>query len=438
MSKILTLQDAGLFDTLVNVSEAYGWSGVPCHRPGIETVNGQVRTYNGKRPLVVYERYRDKRPSRAQYREWEDLFATDAGPPNWAFITGHSTSGTALYVIDTDTAVLSPWLQSCGTTTIKSGREGGGWHTWLTGQADLYRTKKALELPDGSVVRFQGVEGIIVLPGSVHASGNVYRCLDGYDLDVIKDLSTIGWLAKALQTTDEVDRQAAKRWAQFKGYNYRQRCLASIMDPRRAIREGDCYDSFWIAYWLLQRESDNGKGPNTKAYAEGVIRERNKLLESPLSEGRLRDVFNDKSLDGMPGCGAARTRLSWISSQKLCWECKLMETHGGANVLKAMEHGLGTTEQMVVYTMSMTGETSPSRIRAAINVKDNRTVKSAMTRIMAAGCWPDNVDLPAKNAGELDLPASDAGDLDLPAKNAGASAMSNVPNCESTTGSSGK
>jgi hypothetical protein len=269
------------------------------------------------------------------------------------------------------------------------------------------------------MVRFQGVEGIIVLPGSVHASGNVYKCLDGYDLDAIKDVSTIGWLAKALQTTDEIDRQAVKRWTQFKGYNYRQRCLASIMDPHRPVREGDCYDSFWIAYWLLQRESDNGKGPNTKAYAEGVIRERNKLLESPLSEGRLRDVFNDKSLDGMPGCKAARTRLPWISSQKLCWGCQRMETHGFANVLKAQEAGLDPIAQVVVYEMSVTGETSPMRITAAINMKDYRAIQAAMTRITAAGCWPDNVDLPASNAGESKVPASNAGESNVPASNAG-------------------
>jgi len=57
-------------------------------------------------------------------------------------------------------------------------------------------------------------------------------------------------------------------------HGYDQRCLAMIMDARRLIREGECYDSFWAAYWLLQREDDNGKGTNTKEHAERVIRAR--------------------------------------------------------------------------------------------------------------------------------------------------------------------
>jgi hypothetical protein len=79
-----------------------------------------------------------------------------------------------------------------------------------------------------------------------------------------------------------------------------------------------------------------------------------------------------------------------------------METHCLSNVLKAQEEGLGPTELAVLYNMSSSGETSPTKIAAAINVKDYRTVKLAMARIMAAGCWPDNVDLPAKNAGDSD------------------------------------
>ena len=79
-----------------------------------------------------------------------------------------------------------------------------------------------------------------------------------------------------------------------------------------------------------------------------------------------------------------------------------METHCLTNVLKAQEEGLGPTDLAVLYNISVTGETSPTRIAAAINAKDYRTVKSAMERIMAAGCWPDNVDLPAKNAGDSD------------------------------------
>jgi hypothetical protein len=188
------------------------------------------------------------------------------------------------------------------------------------------------------------------------------------------------------------------------------------MDPHWTIRDGECYDSFWVAYWLLQREDDNGKGKNTKKHAEQVIRYRNAMLERPLEESRLKDIFNDKSLKYTPGCNAAKSRLPWINREKLCWRCQRMEKHCLANLLKAQEEGLNPTALAVLLNISVTGDTSPTRIAAAINMKDYRAIQAAMTRIMAAGCWPDNVDLPASNAGGPD--------------------KSNMANCDSTTGSS--
>jgi len=93
-----------------------------------------------------------------------------------------------------------------------------------------------------------------------------------------------------------------------------------------------------------------------------------------------------------------------------------METHCLSNVLKGQDEGLVPTELAVHYNISVTGDTSPTRIAAAINMKDYRAIQKAMKRIMAAGCWPDNVDLPASNAGDLD--------------------KSSTPNHNSTTGSS--
>lgn len=79
-----------------------------------------------------------------------------------------------------------------------------------------------------------------------------------------------------------------------------------------------------------------------------------------------------------------------------------METHCLPNVLKAQEEGLDPIASAVLLNISVTGVTSPTRIAAAINMKDYRAIQAAITRIMAAGCWPDNVDLPASNAGGSD------------------------------------
>ncbi|MCE5193731.1 hypothetical protein LLF88_07370 [bacterium] len=93
-----------------------------------------------------------------------------------------------------------------------------------------------------------------------------------------------------------------------------------------------------------------------------------------------------------------------------------METRCLSNVLKAQEEGLDPIASTVLLNISVTGNTSPTRIATAINMKDYRAIQAAMTRIMAAGCWPDNVKLPASNAGDLD--------------------KSNMPNRDSTSTSS--
>jgi hypothetical protein len=384
MSEILTLQDPGLFDNVVNISEAYGWSGVPCHRPGIETVNGQLRTYSGKRPLVLYERYRHHKPSVAQYREWEDLFTTDAGPPNWAFITGHSTSGTALYVIDRDTADPSPWLQSCGTTTIKSGREGGGWHTWFTGKTDLYRTKPALELPDGSVVRFQGVEGIIVLPGSVHASGNIYRCLDGYDLDVIKDASTIGWLAEALQTTNEVDRQGARQWAHARWHARGRVCIEQILYSGRGTN--------WRHKMLYVLAQELWNAYNKEWVVEKTLLDFNRQFDMPLDDSEVMEKYvrpgwiktQPGNKYGALGCTTARRDyLPWLD----CSGCLHRRDMIKLGFDTALEHGLGPNENVVLTLATLNRYKSDNNAAETCHM-DRATVKKARQNLQALGLWP--------------------------------------------------
>lgn len=150
---------------------------------------------------------------------------------------------------------------------------------------------------------------------------------------------------------------------------------------------------------MLQRENDQGKGKDTREQAERLVRARNSMFGIPLSESRLKDLFNDESLKYTPGCNAVRSRLPWVGKERVCWRCQRTETHCLSNVLNAQEKGLDPISLAVVYNISATGETSPTKIAAAINMKDYRAVQAAMKRIIAAGCWPDNAPLPASNAG---------------------------------------
>jgi len=380
MSRILTTQDVDPFDVALTVSEAFGWSALPCHLPGIETVNGQIHTWSGKRPLVRYMQYRDHKPSAAQLREWKDMFTTDAGGPNWVFITGHSTSSLALYAIDTDVHDLSPWLQSCGTTTIQSGRVGGGWHNWFTAPAGHYRTKPTLELPDDSLVRFQGVEGIIVLPGSLHASGNVYNFVNGLGIETLKPLP--GWLAMSLQSNRETEQRAMKA-APFPGNTGGRDCILQMWRTN--------YGKGWRHKLLYVFSQELWNARNNDAFVEWALRERNKRFDEPLDESAIQECMRrgwEKTRPdnkyGALGCVTVRSDyLPWLDCSK-CPHRRHMLTLGFDT---ALAHGLGPNEQSVLMLATTHGYKNDQATAATCHM-DRRTVKKARETLQALGVWP--------------------------------------------------
>lgn len=345
-------------------------------------------------PDVAWRVYQQRLPTVEELGLWHYNYSQGNGGLGYglAVPTGYGAGSIVPYAVDCDNGVPES-IQRCHTTTIEHG--GRGPCFVFNGSPGMRPAKLVVNI-DGASVELKGLGGSFTAPFSVYKDGTPYHYAPGHDWNQIKNLpSTLTHALEEYAIEPQLPRM-------LNAHGYDQRCLAMIMDPHRTIHEGECYDSFWVAYWLLQREDNNGKGANTKEYAQRIIRARNASLERPLEESRLRDVFSDKSLKYTPGCSAARFRLPWINREKLCWRCQRMETHCLSNVLKAQEEGLGPTELAVLYNISVTGDTSPTRIAAAINAKDYRTVKSAMERIMAAGCWPDNVDLPAKNAGGFD------------------------------------
>jgi len=345
-------------------------------------------------PGVGWKVYQQRVPTVEELEQWHYDYSLDNGGPGYgiAIPTGYGVGSIVPYAIDCDHGVPES-IEQCHTTTIEHG--GRGLCFVFNGPPGMGPAKLVITV-DGTEVELKGLGGSFTAPASVYKDGTPYHYPPGLGWNQIKNLPSM--------LTHSLEEYAVKPQLprMLNAHGYDQLCLAMIIDPHRTIRDGECYDSFWAAYWLLQREDDNGKGTNTKERAEQVIRARNALLEEPLKEHRLKDIFRDTSLTYTPGCNAARFRLPWIRGERLCWRCQRMETHCLSNVLKAQEEGLGPTELAVLYNMSSSGETSPTRIAAAINVKDYRTVKLAMARIMAAGCWPDNVDLPAKNAGDSD------------------------------------
>lgn len=342
-------------------------------------------------PGVGWKVYQQRVPTVEELEQWHYDYSLDNGGPGYgiAIPTGYGAGPIVPYAIDCDHGVPES-IERCHTTTIDHG--GRGPCFVFNGPPSMGPAKLVVTI-DGTEVELKGLGGSFTAPASVYKDGTPYHYPPGFGWDQIKDLpSTLTHALEEYAIKPQLPRM-------LNAHGYDQLCLAMIMDPHRTIHEGECYDSFWAAYWLLQGESDNGKGSNTREYAERLIRTRNALLERPLEESRLKDIFTDKSLKYTPGCNAARSRLPWINREKLCWRCQRMETHCLPNVLKAQEQGLDPTALAVLLNISVTGDTSPTRIAAAINMKDYRAIQAAITRIMAAGCWPDNVDLPASNAG---------------------------------------
>jgi len=359
-------------------------------------------------PGVGWKIYQERLPTVEELGLWHYNYSLDNGGPGYgiAIPTGYGTGSIVPYAVDCDNGVPTS-IERCHTTTIEHG--GRGPCFVFNGPPGMGPGKLVVNV-DGTEVELKGLGGSFTAPFSIYKNGTPYRYASGLGWDQIKELPS----AFTCSLEEYSVKPQLPRLLNAHGYD--QLCLAMIMDPHRTVRDGECYDSFWAAYWLLQRADHNGKGANNKEHAQRVIRARNALLKRPLEESRLKDMFSDGSLKYTPGCNAAKSRLPWINREKLCWRCQRMETYCLSNVLKAQEEGLDPTALTVLLNISVTGETSPTRIATAINMKDYRAVQAAMRRIVAAGCWPDNIDLPASNAGD--------------------SNRSNMPNHDSTTGSS--
>jgi hypothetical protein len=347
-------------------------------------------------PGIAWAALQKRQPTVEELLEWHYNYGQDNGGPGYglAIPTGFGTDTIVPYAIDCDQGVPRS-LVELHTTTIEHG--GRGPCFVMTGPRGIGSARVVLEL-EGIPVELKGLGGSFLAPVSVYSNGTPYKFLPGLGFGSIKCLPP--------SCTTCLEQHAAKPRLPklLNAHGYDQLCLAEIMDPHHIMREGDCYLSLWLAYWLLQRENYRGKNANTQAHARDVVTRRNEMLEIPLKRDRLADVFRDKSQDHAPGCNTVRTTLSWVKEEQLCWGCQRMEHHFLGSIPEAQKRGLDPLAQMVLVQISMTDELSPTRIAAAMNMKDYRAIQAAIKRIAAVGCWPTNAQLPAFAAGSSGLP----------------------------------
>ena len=112
-----------------------------------------------------------------QIRDWAEQF------PGCNF--GIATESSGLVVLDEDTpGALDKWAESESigrpeTFAVASGREGGGTHHWYRSETE-YKSSSPMKRAGYDVdVKARG--GFVVCPGSIHASGEVYRIVNDVD-----------------------------------------------------------------------------------------------------------------------------------------------------------------------------------------------------------------------------------------------------------------
>lgn len=134
-----------------------GLSVIPVPRPSDH--------HDGKRPIIAWKQYQQRRPT------WDELASWFAGrvPQNLAVITG-AVSGVV--VVDVDSPEAAPWVREHLRRTPWIVRTARGWHLYYRHPGAHVGNRAHLE---GIKLDVRGDGGFVVGPGSVHASGHVYR-----------------------------------------------------------------------------------------------------------------------------------------------------------------------------------------------------------------------------------------------------------------------
>jgi len=114
----------------------------------------------GKTPLVKWREYQDRVPTAAEVAGWRKQWPA----ANWSLPTGRS-SGVAL--LDDDDGIE---LDLPPTVTVRTGRPGGRHHYVAYPEGAPLKNATGF-LPGWD---FRGEGGLLILPGSVHPSGNRY------------------------------------------------------------------------------------------------------------------------------------------------------------------------------------------------------------------------------------------------------------------------
>lgn len=173
-----------------------GWNVIPGHSltaGGRCTCGNRNCSSPGKHPRIDWDEYATRRSTVEELAEWWRRWS-DA---NIAAVTGH-TSGRAVLDIDGEQgwlSLLEAGIELPPTVTVESGRDYAA-HMHFT-------YPEAAEIPSAVGV-FPKVDvradpGIIILPGSDHVSGKVYRFKEGHSPDDLEEAPFPGEIRSLLK-----------------------------------------------------------------------------------------------------------------------------------------------------------------------------------------------------------------------------------------------
>lgn len=143
-----------------------------------------------KRPLIEWKKFQTEKPGNEDIFEW---FATKFLNANLGVITGKA-SGIVVVDIDPRHGGNNEKFSDLGTLVAKTG--GGGWHYYFQYEEEL---QNQAGIQPGIDIRGEG--GYVVVPPSLHESGNRYEWIGGSETTPILPLPDFvrEWMKKGAE-----------------------------------------------------------------------------------------------------------------------------------------------------------------------------------------------------------------------------------------------
>ena len=136
---------------------------VPRPRPGVSPRNPG----DGKVPGLQWKQFQERLPTEGEIRDW---FSTEQ---NIAVITGHLSG---VIVIDADSKGATQWIVEHLPRTPWQTKTSRGFHMWYRHPGGRVGNRVRINTRDGQLaIDVRGDGGYVIAPGSVHASGHIYR-----------------------------------------------------------------------------------------------------------------------------------------------------------------------------------------------------------------------------------------------------------------------